>query len=99
MIHCQRWRSAPAVGAAHTIATHDVLAREFDLFEGNPQVGAKPNHGRKGVGYAYCANISIRVLLDEFGFRQKQEHQSFLCAADADGFVGLVEDQDLAIER
>jgi hypothetical protein len=38
-------------------------------------------------------------LLNNFGFRKKQEHQRFLGAADTDWLVGLIEDENFCVER
>ncbi len=38
-------------------------------------------------------------MFDQFGLREKEQHERLLGATDTDRFVGLIEDQDLAVER
>ncbi len=81
-----------AVLTGEVVAAKNVLARQFDLFERHPQVGAQPDHAREGVGLPTGAHGQGCALLHKFGLGEKQQQECLLRRTDADWLVGLVED-------
>lgn len=99
MIYGERGLAFTTIHALEAVATEDVLARELDLFEGHPQVGAEADHAGVGIGLAHRTHGDGRPMFYHFGFCEEEQEEGFLGAADADRLIGLVEDQDLRIER
>ena len=99
MVNRERGMLRAAVLTPHTIATKDVFARQFDLPEWNPQIGAESDNGREWIIASHGADHLRRAVLNHFCFCQEEEHQCLLGTADADRLVGLVQDKNLCIER
>ncbi len=79
-----------AVLAAMPIATKDVLARKLDTFVRNADVCRKADDAGKLVRMADRMDNAAFTLLDDLGFCEKREDESFFDAADADGLVALI---------
>ena len=81
------------------VASKHILARQIDLLVWNADVGRQPYDRWEGESCADRSDIQVRSFFDDLGLCQNNEQHCLLRAADANGFVGLIEHQYSRIER
>lgn len=86
-----------AVLAAVTIAAENVLAREDNLFEGNPNVERKANDAWKGHRYRHGMERLSVERFNQFSFAEEEEDDRFFDVANAQGLVVLIQDEHLPV--
>ncbi len=88
-----------AIHAMKSIATENILPRQFNFFKRHSKVCTQADYAGICIGFANGSNNKRSAVLNHFGFCKEQEKECFFCAANADWFVTLIENKNLGIER
>jgi len=87
-----------AVLAAMAVATEDVLAGQDDLLVGDPDVDRQPHNARTGHRRRHGMEFPPLVRLHQFHLPQVEEDHRLPHIDDTQGFVVLIQDQNLGIQ-
>jgi hypothetical protein len=65
----------------------------------HPYIRGNANNAWIGERHGYGANCPARACYDKFGFQKQNEHERFLCRADTDWFITLIQHQHFSVQR
>jgi hypothetical protein len=98
MIDSQLRRCSAAILTAISVASKNVLARQHDALVRNAVILEQAYYAGEGPFRRDASYATMSDFIDEFSLVQEEQDNSFLYAADTDGFVALVQNEHTSVD-